>query len=88
MLQRVRPVILPIKTMLVTVFCAPRDRPEITFDLDVSPDLVLRDFVGLCVTESGIPADEIQVTQSTNVAVANMTANGAKCHLATMLTRA
>lgn len=48
--------------MLVTVFCAPRDRPEITFDLDVSPDLVLRDFVGLCVTESGIPADEIQIT--------------------------
>lgn len=74
--------------MLVTVFCAPRDRPEITFDLDVSPDLVLRDFVGLCVTESGIPADEIQVNQSTKVAVANTVANGAKCHLADMLTRA
>uniref|UniRef100_H3DB97 DNA-damage inducible protein 2 n=1 Tax=Tetraodon nigroviridis TaxID=99883 RepID=H3DB97_TETNG len=48
--------------MLVTVFCAPRDRPETTFDLHVSPDLVLRDFVVLCVTESGIPADEIQIT--------------------------
>lgn len=74
--------------MLVTVFCAPRDRPETTFDLEVSPDLVLRDFVVLCVTESGIPADEIQVTQSTEVAVANMNANGAKCQLANMLTRA
>uniref|UniRef100_H2TXE6 DNA-damage inducible protein 2 n=1 Tax=Takifugu rubripes TaxID=31033 RepID=H2TXE6_TAKRU len=48
--------------MLVTVFCAPRDRPETTFVLDVSPDLKLRDFVGLCVPESGIPADEIQIT--------------------------
>lgn len=56
--------------MLVTVFCAPRDRPETTFVLDVSPDLKLRDFVGLCVPESGIPADEIQVTQTTKVAVA------------------
>lgn len=71
MLQRVRPVILPIKTMLVTVFCAPRDRPETTFALDVSPDLELRDFVGLCVPESGIPADEIQVTESIEVAVAS-----------------
>ncbi len=47
--------------MLVTVFCAPRDRPETTFALDVSPDLELRDFVALCELESGIPAGEIQV---------------------------
>lgn len=49
------------KAMLVTVFCAPRDRPETTFALDVSPDLELRDFVALCELESGIPAGEIQV---------------------------
>uniref|UniRef100_A0A3B4ZGU2 Protein DDI1 homolog 2-like n=1 Tax=Stegastes partitus TaxID=144197 RepID=A0A3B4ZGU2_9TELE len=48
--------------MLVTVFCAPRDRPETTFALDVSPDLELRDFVALCELESGIPAGEIQIT--------------------------
>ncbi|KAI3369987.1 hypothetical protein L3Q82_024790 [Scortum barcoo] len=48
--------------MLVTVFCAPRDRPETTFALDVSPDLELRDFVALCAEESGIPAGEIQIT--------------------------
>lgn len=48
--------------MLVTVFCAPRDRPESTFALDVSPDLELRDFVALCELESGIPAGEIQIT--------------------------
>ncbi|XP_059185552.1 protein DDI1 homolog 2 isoform X3 [Centropristis striata] len=48
--------------MLVTVFCAPRDRPETTFALDVSPDLELRDFIALCELESGIPAGEIQVT--------------------------
>ncbi|XP_060899016.1 protein DDI1 homolog 2 isoform X2 [Labrus mixtus] len=48
--------------MLVTVFCAPRDRPETTFALDVSPELELRDFVALCELESGIPAGEIQVT--------------------------
>lgn len=47
--------------MLVTVFCAPRDRPETTFALEVSPDLELRDFVALCELESGIPAGEIQV---------------------------
>ncbi|XP_056129847.1 protein DDI1 homolog 2 isoform X2 [Lampris incognitus] len=47
--------------MLVTVFCAMRDRPETTFALDVSPELELRDFVALCELESGIPADEIQV---------------------------
>lgn len=47
--------------MLVTVFCAPRDRPETTFALDVSPELELRDFVALCELESGIPAGEIQV---------------------------
>lgn len=46
--------------MLVTVFCAPRDRPETTFALDVSPELELRDFVALCELESGIPAGEIQ----------------------------
>ncbi|XP_037535287.1 protein DDI1 homolog 2 [Nematolebias whitei] len=48
--------------MLVTVFCAPRDRPETTFALDVSPELELRDFVALCELESGIPAGEIQIT--------------------------
>ncbi|XP_024915935.1 protein DDI1 homolog 2 [Cynoglossus semilaevis] len=48
--------------MLVTVFCAPRDRPESTFALDVSPELELRDFVALCELESGIPAGEIQIT--------------------------
>ncbi|XP_075997140.1 protein DDI1 homolog 2 isoform X2 [Genypterus blacodes] len=47
--------------MLVTVFCAPRDRPETTFALDVSPELELRDFVALCELESGIPAGEIQI---------------------------
>uniref|UniRef100_A0A8C6P2B3 DNA-damage inducible protein 2 n=1 Tax=Nothobranchius furzeri TaxID=105023 RepID=A0A8C6P2B3_NOTFU len=48
--------------MLVTVFCAPRDRPETTFALEVSPELELRDFVALCELESGIPAGEIQIT--------------------------
>ncbi|KAL0978730.1 hypothetical protein UPYG_G00174400 [Umbra pygmaea] len=48
--------------MLLTVFCAPYDRPEITFGLDVSPELELRDFVALCELESGIPAGEIQIT--------------------------
>ncbi|XP_064161205.1 protein DDI1 homolog 2 isoform X2 [Anguilla rostrata] len=48
--------------MLVTVFCAPRDRPEITFSLDVSPELEVRDFVALCELESGIPAAEIQIS--------------------------
>lgn len=47
--------------MLLTVFCAPRDRSETTFGLEVSPDLELRDFVALCELESGIPAGEIQV---------------------------
>ncbi|XP_068568301.1 protein DDI1 homolog 2 [Cebidichthys violaceus] len=48
--------------MLVTVFCAPRDSPETTFALDVSPELELRDFIALCELESGIPAGEIQIT--------------------------
>ncbi|XP_021464984.2 histone-lysine N-methyltransferase 2D isoform X1 [Oncorhynchus mykiss] len=48
--------------MLVTVFCAPNDRSEITFSLDVSPEIELRDFVALCELESGIPAGEIQIT--------------------------
>ncbi|XP_047438125.1 protein DDI1 homolog 2 [Mugil cephalus] len=48
--------------MLVTVFCAPRDRPETTFALEVSPELELRDFLALCELESGIPAGEIQIT--------------------------
>ncbi|KAJ8401282.1 hypothetical protein AAFF_G00385130 [Aldrovandia affinis] len=48
--------------MLVTVFCAPRDRPEITFSLDVSPELEVRDFVALCELESGIPAADIQIS--------------------------
>ncbi|RVE73464.1 hypothetical protein OJAV_G00047040 [Oryzias javanicus] len=52
----------PKKAMLVTVFCAPRDRPESTFALEVSPELELRDFVALCELESGIPAGEIQIT--------------------------
>ncbi|XP_056607210.1 protein DDI1 homolog 2 isoform X4 [Triplophysa dalaica] len=47
--------------MLLTVFCAPRDRSETTFNLDVSPELELRDFVALCELESGIPAGEIQI---------------------------
>lgn len=47
--------------MLVTVFCTPRDRPETTFALDVSPELELRDFVALCEMETGIPTDEIQI---------------------------
>lgn len=49
------------EAMLVTVFCAPRDSPETTFALDVSPELELRDFIALCELESGIPAGEIQV---------------------------
>nr|XP_046167523.1 uncharacterized protein LOC124003379 isoform X1 [Oncorhynchus gorbuscha] len=48
--------------MLVTVFCCPSDHSEITFALDVSPELELRDFVALCELESGIPAGEIQIT--------------------------
>ncbi|KAK1796595.1 hypothetical protein P4O66_009626 [Electrophorus voltai] len=48
--------------MLLTVFCAPRDRSETTFSLDVSPDLELRDFLALCELESGIPAGEIQIS--------------------------
>uniref|UniRef100_A0A8C3AUH7 DNA-damage inducible protein 2 n=1 Tax=Cyclopterus lumpus TaxID=8103 RepID=A0A8C3AUH7_CYCLU len=48
--------------MLVTVFCEPKDRPETTFALDVSPELELRDFIALCELESGIPAGEIQIT--------------------------
>lgn len=47
--------------MLLTVFCAPRDRSETTFALDVSPELELRDFLALCELESGIPAGEIQI---------------------------
>lgn len=54
--------------MLVTVFCAPRDRPETTFALDVSPELELRDFVALCELESGIPAGEIQARPKLDVA--------------------
>lgn len=56
--------------MLITVFCAPRDRPETTFALDVSPELELRDFVALCELESGIPAGDIQVA-AVAVAAAN-----------------
>uniref|UniRef100_A0A8C1G021 DNA-damage inducible protein 2 n=1 Tax=Cyprinus carpio TaxID=7962 RepID=A0A8C1G021_CYPCA len=48
--------------MLLTVFCAPRDRSETTFALDVSPELELRDFLALCELESGIPAREIQIS--------------------------
>ncbi|XP_066521196.1 protein DDI1 homolog 2 isoform X3 [Hoplias malabaricus] len=48
--------------MLLTVFCAARDRSETTFALDVSPELELRDFVALCELESGIPAGEIQIS--------------------------
>ncbi|XP_017575081.1 protein DDI1 homolog 2 isoform X1 [Pygocentrus nattereri] len=48
--------------MLLTVFCAPRDRSETTFALEVSPDLELRDFLALCELESGIPAGEIQIS--------------------------
>lgn len=58
----------PKKAMLVTVFCAPRDRPETTFALDVSPELELRDFVALCELESGIPAGEIQARPMLHVA--------------------
>ncbi|XP_018606872.1 protein DDI1 homolog 2 isoform X1 [Scleropages formosus] len=48
--------------MLLTVFCAPRNRPEVTFSLEVSPELELRDFTALCELESGIPAAEIQIS--------------------------
>ncbi|GAA6090213.1 protein DDI1 homolog 2 isoform X1 [Tachysurus ichikawai] len=48
--------------MLLTVFCAPRDRGETTFALEVSPELELRDFLALCELESGIPAGEIQIS--------------------------
>uniref|UniRef100_A0AAY4AVI1 Ubiquitin-like domain-containing protein n=1 Tax=Denticeps clupeoides TaxID=299321 RepID=A0AAY4AVI1_9TELE len=48
--------------MLLTVFCAPRDRPESTFSLDVSPELELRDFLALCELEAGVPAGEIQIS--------------------------
>ncbi|XP_051563267.1 protein DDI1 homolog 2-like isoform X3 [Myxocyprinus asiaticus] len=48
--------------MLLTVFCAPRDRSETTFALEVSPELELRDFLALCELESGIPAGEIQIS--------------------------
>ncbi|XP_072540601.1 protein DDI1 homolog 2-like [Salminus brasiliensis] len=48
--------------MLLTVFCAPRDRSESTFALEVSPELELRDFLALCELESGIPAGEIQIS--------------------------
>ncbi|XP_058258437.1 protein DDI1 homolog 2 isoform X2 [Hemibagrus wyckioides] len=48
--------------MLLTVFCALRDRGETTFALDVSPELELRDFLALCELESGIPAGEIQIS--------------------------
>ncbi|KAK1159510.1 regulatory solute carrier protein family 1 member 1-like isoform X1 [Acipenser oxyrinchus oxyrinchus] len=48
--------------MLVTVFCVRRDRSEITFSLEVSAELELRDFVALCELESGIPASDIQIT--------------------------
>ncbi|MCI4375460.1 hypothetical protein PGIGA_G00109630 [Pangasianodon gigas] len=48
--------------MLLTVFCALRDRGETTFALEVSPELELRDFLALCELESGIPAGEIQIS--------------------------
>lgn len=52
-----------VLAMLLTVFCAPRDRGETTFALEVSPELELRDFLALCELESGIPAGEIQVNR-------------------------
>lgn len=51
----------PVFAMLLTVFCALKDRGETTFALEVSPELELRDFLALCELESGIPAGEIQV---------------------------
>ncbi|XP_066546652.1 protein DDI1 homolog 2 isoform X2 [Amia ocellicauda] len=48
--------------MLLTVFCVRRDRSEVTFSMEVSPELELRDFIALCELESGIPAAEIQIT--------------------------
>lgn len=62
----------PPKAMLVTVFCAPRDRPETTFALDVSPELELRDFVALCELESGIPAGEILVNWGLKLAASKL----------------
>ncbi|KAI5109265.1 protein DDI1-like 2 isoform X1 [Silurus meridionalis] len=50
--------------MLLTVFCALRDRGETTFALEVSPELELRDFLALCELESGIPAGEIQISHA------------------------
>ncbi|XP_045751113.1 protein DDI1 homolog 1 [Mirounga angustirostris] len=47
--------------MLVTVYCVRRDLSEATFSLQVSPDLRLHDFRGLCALECGVPADEIQL---------------------------
>uniref|UniRef100_A0A8C4RZN6 DNA-damage inducible protein 2 n=1 Tax=Erpetoichthys calabaricus TaxID=27687 RepID=A0A8C4RZN6_ERPCA len=48
--------------MLVTVYCVPKDHQEITFSLEVSSELELRDFLALCELESGIPVSEIQIT--------------------------
>nr|XP_015192589.1 PREDICTED: uncharacterized protein LOC102687523 isoform X3 [Lepisosteus oculatus] len=50
--------------MMLTVYCVRRDRSEITFSLQVSAELELRDFVALCELESEIPAAEIQITHA------------------------
>ncbi|XP_058401305.1 protein DDI1 homolog 1 [Diceros bicornis minor] len=47
--------------MLVTVYCVRRDLSEVTFSLQVSPDLELHSFRVLCELESGVPAEEIQI---------------------------
>ncbi|XP_066109759.1 protein DDI1 homolog 1 [Saccopteryx bilineata] len=48
--------------MLVTVYCVRKDLSEVTFSLQLSPDFELRNFRMLCELESGIPAEEIQIT--------------------------
>uniref|UniRef100_A0A8C8ZCB3 DNA damage inducible 1 homolog 1 n=1 Tax=Prolemur simus TaxID=1328070 RepID=A0A8C8ZCB3_PROSS len=48
--------------MLITVYCVRRDLSEAAFTLQVSPDFELRNFRVLCELESGIPADDMQVT--------------------------
>ncbi|XP_059566924.1 protein DDI1 homolog 1 [Myotis daubentonii] len=47
--------------MLVTVYCVRRDLSEVTFSLQVSPDLDLHNFRALCALESRIPAEETQI---------------------------
>lgn len=47
--------------MLVTVHCVRSDLSEVTFSLQVSPDIELHTFRVLCELQSGVPAEEIQI---------------------------